>query len=329
LFYILLQLLSGEIFDTIFRSHKGWNMLEKEIKNIREKVAEWKKLGLTVGLVPTMGALHKGHLSLIKKSVETCDKTVVSIFVNPIQFGPSEDLDKYPRTLDADLELCKSAGVDLVFVPTATEMYCGEVGKPSPLAGEGERSSGEGSIGILSNDFLTYIAPPYFYVDKLCAKSRIGHFDGVCTVVMKLFNIVQPDVSFFGQKDAQQLIIIKKMVKDLNIPIEIAGCPIVREESGLARSSRNKYLSAQGKEDALALSKILFNIKACYAKGITEVKALSETALSFLNERHELEYLEFVDKNNLEIKNIADDNTLVLLALKTDGVRLIDNCFIK
>ena len=284
-------------------------MLEKEIKNIREKVKEWKKQGLSVGVVPTMGALHEGHLSLIKQSLKTCDKTVVSIFVNPIQFGPSEDLDKYPRTLEADLEMCKSAGVDLVFAPNPAEMY------------------GEGNI--LSNDFLTYVVPPYFYTDKLCARNRVGHFDGVCTVVMKLFNIIQPDYAFFGQKDAQQLIIIKKMVKDLNIPIEIIECPIVREKSGLALSSRNKYLSEQGKEYALALSKILFNIKSCYIKGITEVKALSETALSFLNEHHELEYLEFVDKNTLDNKTIADDNTLVLIAVKIDNVRLIDNCFIK
>lgn len=284
-------------------------MLEKEISCVREKVLKWKNQGLKVGLVPTMGALHAGHLSLIKKSVETCDKTVVSVFVNPIQFGPSEDLDKYPRTLDADLKLCQDAGVDLVFAPSAKEMY------------------GEGNI--LSNDFLTYVVPPYFYVDKLCAKSRIGHFDGVCTVVLKLFNIVQPDFAFFGQKDAQQLIIIKKMVKDLNIPTEVVSCPIVREENGLALSSRNKYLSEERKKDALVLSKILFNIKACYAKGITDAHALSETALAFLTDRHELEYLEFVDKETLENKIKADDDTLVLIALKTDNVRLIDNCFIK
>jgi len=288
-------------------------MLETKIEEVRKQVKEWKKQGFTVGLVPTMGALHAGHLSLIQKSVETCDKTVVSIFVNPIQFGPSEDLDKYPKTLEADLELCKNVNVsgacaDLVFAPTPAEMY------------------GEGNI--LSNDFLTYVVPPFFYADKLCGKSRMGHFDGVCTVVNKLFNIVQPDYAFFGQKDAQQLVIIKKMVKDLNIPIEIVSCPIVREASGLALSSRNKYLSEEGKNEALALNKILSNIKACYNKGITDVGALKETAFSFLNEHHELEYIEFVDKDTLESKLIADSNTLVLIALKTDNVRLIDNCFI-
>ena len=280
-------------------------MLLHTINDVREQIKQWKKEGLTVGLVPTMGALHDGHLSLIKKSVEKCDRTVVSVFVNPIQFCPGEDLDKYPRTLDADEKLCNEAGVDIVFAPSPKEMY-----------GEGH---------ILSNDFLTYVIPPYFYVDKLCGKSRVGHFDGVCTVVNKLFNIVQPDYAFFGQKDAQQLIIIKKMVKDLNIPVEIIPCPIVREESGLALSSRNKYLSESDKKEALALSKILFNIKACYDKGITDVKALTETAYSFLNEHHSLEYLEFRDKDNLEEKTIADSNTQVFIALKIGNVRLIDN----
>lgn len=284
-------------------------MLKTKIDEVRETVKIWKKEGLKVGLVPTMGALHEGHLSLIKKSVETCDKTVVSVFVNPIQFGPAEDLDKYPKTLEADLELCYKANVDMVFAPTPNEMY--------------------GAGNILSNDFLTYVIPPFFYVDKLCGKSRPGHFDGVCTVVMKLFNIVQPDVAFFGQKDAQQLIIIKKMVKDLNIPVEIISCPIVRDENGLALSSRNKYLTEEGKKEALVLNKILNNIKACYNKGIIEIRALSETAFGFLNEKHELEYLEFVDKDTLENKTVADDNTLVLLALRTESVRLIDNCFIK
>jgi pantoate--beta-alanine ligase len=283
-------------------------MLETKIKDIREQVKAWKKEGLTIGLVPTMGALHEGHLSLIKKSVETCDKTIVSVFVNPIQFGPSEDLDKYPRTLDEDLELCKNAKADIVFAPTANEMYGGQF--------------------QLSNDFLTYVVPPFFYVNKLCGKSRVGHFDGVCTVVAKLFNIVQPDCAFFGQKDAQQLAVIKKMVEDLNIPIEIISCPIVRDENGLALSSRNKYLSDEGKKNALVLNNVLTNIKACYNKNITDVKVLSETAFSFLNEHHELEYLEFVDKNTLEDKKVADDDTLVLIAVKVDSVRLIDNCFI-
>lgn len=280
-------------------------MLIHTIKDVREQIKKWKKEGLIIGLVPTMGALHAGHKSLIEKSVEKCDRTVVSVFVNPIQFCPGEDLDKYPRTLDADNKLCDEIGADIVFAPSPKEMY-----------GEGH---------ILSNDFLTYVIPPYFYVNKLCGKSRVGHFDGVCTVVNKLFNIVQPDFAFFGQKDAQQLVIIKKMVKDLNIPVEIVPCPIVREESGLALSSRNKYLSDEAKIDALALSKILFNIKACYDKGIKDIEALKETAYSYLNEHHNLEYLEFLDADTLDEKSTADSSTRVFIAVKIGNVRLIDN----
>lgn len=281
-------------------------MLVHTIKELREKRAEWK--GLKVGLVPTMGALHEGHLSLIKKAKETCDKVVVSVFVNPIQFGPSEDFDKYPRTLDKDMELCNSVGVDAVFAPTPAEMY-----------GGGRK---------LSNDTLTYVCPPFFYVNKLCGKTRTGHFDGVCTVVLKLFNIVQPDCAFFGQKDAQQVIIIKKMVNDLNVPIEIIQCPIVREESGLALSSRNKYLSEQGKKDALVLSSILNNIKKCYKKGITDVSALKETAYSFLTDKHDMEYLEILDKNTLEEQVNANDDSIALIACRVEGVRLIDNIYL-
>lgn len=283
-------------------------MLLHEIEEVREKVQNWKKEGLKVGLVPTMGALHAGHMSLIKKAKETCDKVVVSDFVNPIQFGPSEDFDKYPRTLDADVELCDKEGVDIVFAPSADEMY-----------GEGQR---------LSNDTLTYVCPPFFYVNTLCGKSRTGHFDGVCTVVLKLFNIVQPDYAFFGQKDAQQVIIIKKMVKDLNVPIDIIQCPIVREESGLALSSRNKYLTEEGKKDALVLSQILNNIKTCYKKGITNVEALKETAYSFLTDKHDMEYLEIVDRETLEDKKIADENSIALIACRVENVRLIDNIYL-
>ena len=281
-------------------------MLVHTIDEVKNTVKEWKDL--KVGLVPTMGALHEGHLSLIKKAKETCDKVVVSVFVNPIQFGPSEDFDKYPRTIDKDMELCNSVGVDLVFAPTPKEMY-----------GEGNR---------LSNDTLTYVCPPFFYVNKLCGKTRVGHFDGVCTVVLKLFNIVQPNYGFFGQKDAQQVIIIKKMVKDLNVPIEIIQCPIVREESGLALSSRNKYLSEGGKKDALVLSQILKNIKACYQKGITDVSALKETAYSYLTDKYDMEYLEILDRNTLEEKSNADRESIAHIACRVEGVRLIDNIYL-
>lgn len=281
-------------------------MLIHEINELRKIRKEWN--GLKVGLVPTMGALHEGHLSLIKKAKETCDKVIVSVFVNPIQFGPSEDFDKYPRTLDKDLELCSSVGVNVVFAPTPDIMY-----------GKGQR---------LSNDTLTYVCPPFFYVNKLCGKTRVGHFDGVCTVVLKLFNIAQPDCAFFGQKDAQQVIIIRKMVKDLNVPVEIIQCPIVREESGLALSSRNKYLSEEGKKEALVLSKILNNIKTCFKKGIRDIAALKETAYGFLSDKHDLEYLEILDKNTLEEADKADKDSIALIACRVENVRLIDNIYL-
>ena len=280
-------------------------MLIKKITELREQIKSYKKQGLTIGLVPTMGALHEGHLSLIKNATKTCDKVIVSVFVNPIQFGPNEDYAKYPRTLEADYKLCVENNVDIVFSPSAEEMY------------------GEGFI--LSNDNLTYVCPPFNFTDKLCGKSRIGHFDGVCTVVNKLFNIVQPDFAFFGEKDAQQLIIIKKMVKDLNIPVEIIPCPIIREESGLALSSRNKYLSAEAKEEALVLSKILQNIKSCFKKGITNTSALKETVFAFLNENIELEYLEIFDADSLEELENVNNNSRAFIACKIGGVRLIDN----
>lgn len=283
-------------------------MLLNNIEEVKKNIKEWKKEGFKIGLVPTMGALHAGHLSLIKKAKASCDKVVVSVFVNPIQFGPSEDFDKYPRTLDADERLCNREGVDIVFAPSPKEMY--------------------GDAGRLSNDTLTYVCPPFFYVNKLCGKTRVGHFDGVCTVVLKLFNIVQPDYAFFGQKDAQQVVIVKKMAADLNVPVEIIQCPIVREESGLALSSRNKYLTDEGKKDALVLSKILNNIKTYYQKGITDVSALKETAYSFLTDKHDLEYLEILDKNTLEEKLHADNNSIVLIACRVEGVRLIDNTYL-
>ena len=283
-------------------------MLIKTIDELRKQIKDWKKQGLSVALVPTMGALHEGHLSLIKKARENADRVVVSVFVNPIQFGPSEDFDKYPRTLEADEKLCDFQNVDVVFAPSPKEMY-----------GEGMR---------LSNDTLTYVCPPFFYVNKLCGKTRTGHFDGVCTVVLKLFNIVQPDKAFFGQKDAQQVVIIKKMVKDLNVPIEIIQCPIVREESGLALSSRNKYLSEEGKREALVLSKILNNIKACYKKGVTDISALKETAYAFLTDKHDLEYLEILDKNTLEEVLNANEDSIALIACRVEGVRLIDNIYL-
>ena len=275
------------------------------IKDVRETIKNWRKEGLVIGLVPTMGALHAGHASLIKKATEMCDRVVVSVFVNPIQFGPNEDFDKYPRTIDSDKELCEKMGADIVFAPSPKEMY-----------GENIR---------LSNTELTFVCPPYDLVDCLCGKSRVGHFDGVATVVLKLFNIVTPDFAFFGQKDAQQLFILKKMVKDLNLDLTIVPCPIVREDDGLALSSRNTYLSADERTRALSLSKALKQIEKTYLQGITDTNILFDTAISVLDKGVEMEYLEFRNFETFEKVVEAKINTLVAIAAKVGKTRLIDN----
>ena len=277
------------------------NNIEEKKKNIKE----WKKENTKIGLVPTMGALHKGHASLIETAKKTCDKVVVSVFVNPIQFGPNEDFDKYPRTIENDLELCKKLGVDIVFAPTPKEMY-------------GENTK-------LSNTELTFVCPPYNLVDCLCGKARPGHFDGVATVVLKLFNIVKPDYAFFGQKDAQQLFILKKMVKDLNIDLTIVPCPIVRETDGLALSSRNTYLSKEERENALTISKALKEIEKLYNSGTVDTNILFDAGFSILNHNIDLEYLEFRDFETFEKIHTARKNTLVAIAAKSGKTRLIDN----
>jgi pantoate--beta-alanine ligase len=274
-----------------------------EIKALRAQIKEWKSKNLTIGFVPTMGALHVGHESLIKKARKDCDRVVVSIFVNPIQFGPNEDYDKYPRQLESDREICSRNNVDIIFAPAPHEMYP-------------------------EKENLTTIIPPSSYQDKLCGKSRIGHFNGVATVVLKLFNIVQPDKAYFGQKDAQQLIIIKKMVRDLNIPVEIIGCPIIRDTDGLALSSRNAYLSSEDRQKALTLSKVLRKIKEDYSAGIASTKTVINNALQLLHPDAKLEYLEVLDANTLEQTDILKENTLVAIAAKVGNVRLIDNLLI-
>ena len=283
-------------------------VLLNNIKEVREYIKNWKKEGLKIGLVPTMGALHAGHASLIEKAKEMCDKVVVSVFVNPIQFGPNEDFDKYPRTLDTDKKLCDEIGADIVFAPSPKEMY-----------GENTR---------LSNNELTFVCPPYELVDCLCGKSRPGHFDGVATVVMKLFNITTPDYAFFGQKDAQQLFILKKMVKDLNLDLEIVPCPIIREEDGLALSSRNTYLSQQERTNALTLSKALKEVNKYYEKGITNTQVLFDAAISVLDKNIELEYIEFRDFETFEKVSEVKNNTLIAIAAKSGKTRLIDNIII-
>ncbi len=276
-----------------------------KINDLRKLIKDFKNTNPTakVGLVPTMGALHNGHASLIKASAQNCDLTVVSVFVNPTQFGINEDFSKYPRTLENDIKVAETAGATIVFAPSAEEMYGNEYNK----------------------DLLTLVCPPYDLVNKLCGKTRTGHFDGVASVVTKLFNIVQPDFAFFGQKDAQQLYIIQKMVKDLNFNVKIVPCPIVREGNGLAISSRNQYLSATEKEQALTLSKALFTIEKYYKQGIKEAKALFDTGMSVLDKNAELEYLDFIDYDSFEKTDIIKGRTLVAICARIGTTRLIDN----
>ena len=265
-----------------------------------------KRNNIKIGLVPTMGCLHSGHASLIEKSVKENDITVVSVFVNPIQFGPNEDFDKYPRTLEEDSKICEELGVDYIFAPSVNEMY----------------------PDLQQFSDLTLVTPPYALVDMLCGKSRVGHFDGVATVVTKLFNIIQPERAYFGQKDIQQLFLIKKMVNDLNIPVEIIQCPLIREESGLALSSRNKYLCESDKKAALSISKSLFSIEEGFKKGIIDTELLFDTAMTNLDSSVDLEYLEFVDEKTFESVTQIKQPTIAAIAAKVGSVRLIDNVII-
>ena len=275
----------------------------KIITTVKELKKEIKELKGSIGLVPTMGALHNGHKSLIEKAIKENENVVVSVFVNPIQFGINEDLDKYPRQLEKDCKLCEEAGVKIVFAPSTDEMY------------EGNKNS------------LTLICPPYEIVNKLCGKSRPGHFDGVASIVAKLFNLTKASKAYFGKKDAQQLFIIQKMVRDLNFDIEIIPCPIIRESDNLALSSRNKYLTANERKIALNISKALYNIKKLVQQNITsDIKELTDVSLK-ITEGLDVEYIEFVDKNTFEFQQKIDKNTLVLIAARTPETktRLIDN----
>lgn len=275
--------------------------LRLEIKTLKSE-----KQG-SVALVPTMGALHNGHLSLIEKARKENEIVVVSVFVNPTQFGPNEDYDKYPRTLDADSKLCKKAGVDFLFAPAPADIY---------------------DEYYFKNKETTLICPPYEVVNRLCGKSRPGHFDGVCTIVAKLFNITKCDRAYFGKKDAQQLFIIQKMVKDLNFDIEIIGCPIVREADNLALSSRNTYLDANARKAALSISNALIKAKELYDKGIKDSAVLVDTALAIM-QNLEVEYTEIVSSDTFEKIDTIDKKALMLIAARVNSgdsnVRLIDN----
>lgn len=272
------------------------------VEETRAQVKEWRKQGLTVGLVPTMGYLHEGHQSLIKKAVEENDKVVVSVFVNPIQFAPNEDLETYPRDLEADTKLCDSTGADLIFHPAPAEMYP------------------EGFSTHIQMDNLT---------KELCGKTRPTHFGGVCTVVGKLFNIVQPDKAYFGQKDAQQLAIIKRMVKDLNFDIEIVGCPIIREPDGLAKSSRNTYLNADERKAALILSKSIELGKQLVADGERDAQTVIKAMTDKINTESlaKIDYVNVVDALNIEPLETLRGEVLVAIAVYIGKTRLIDNFF--
>ena len=273
--------------------------LVTSIDELRKEVKEWKKSGLTVGLVPTMGFLHEGHQSLIHRAVAENDKVVVSNFVNPSQFGPNEDYESYPRDQKKDFELCENEGAAIMFAPTPEEMYC------DPKA------------YVAINDLS----------EKLCGKTRPIHFKGVCTVVSKLFNIVTPDRAYFGQKDAQQLIIIKKMVKDLNFGIEIVGCPIIREADGLAKSSRNTYLNDEERKAALCLSKSIKKAKELVAGGNNDAISVINEMKAVINAEKlaKIDYVEAVSEDTLEPVEKLSKGNLVAMAVYIGKTRLIDN----
>jgi len=263
-----------------------------------------RREGKSLGLVPTMGALHEGHLSLVRAAKAQCDLVAASIFVNPLQFGPSEDLAKYPRTFDRDRELFAQEGVDFIFAPSVEEMY------PA------------GAVTYVTVEGLS---------DKLCGRSRPGHFRGVTTVVSKLFNIVEPDRAFFGQKDAAQSTIIRRMVRDLNIPVQIVVCPIVREPDGLAMSSRNAYLDVPQRKSALLLYRALMAVQERFDQGERKVRALIEAGSQIFAQEPsvQLDYFEIVDPETLEPVDDFSRPVLVAVAAFVGKARLIDNILLR
>ncbi|MCC0657054.1 MULTISPECIES: pantoate--beta-alanine ligase [unclassified Clostridioides] len=275
-------------------------MLVKEIKSLRNIIKDWKKTGYSIGLVPTMGFLHEGHQSLIKKAVKENDKVVVSVFVNPTQFGPNEDFNSYPRDIEKDFKYCIDSGASVVFNPSSEEMYL------------------KGNCTTIDVSGLT---------DFLCGSKRPVHFGGVCLVVSKLLNIVTPDKAYFGEKDAQQLAVIKRMVKDLNIDTKIIGCSIIREKDGLAKSSRNTYLSKEERKTALVLNESLSLAKEELAKGNLDVKKIKELITSKINSEDstKIDYVEIVDSETLQPVEHIENSVLVASAVFIGKTRLIDN----
>ena len=270
------------------------------IREVRAQVKEWRRQGLTVGLVPTMGYLHEGHKSLIDRAVAENDRVVVSDFVNPIQFGVNEDLATYPRDIEADKRLCGEAGAHLIFHPEAEEMY--------------------------APDFSTYVEMQKVS-EGLCGRTRPTHFRGVCTVVCKLFHIVMPDRAYFGQKDAQQLAVIRRMVRDLDMDIQIVGCPIIREADGLAKSSRNTYLNKEEREAALVLSRAVFHGESMMKNGERDAEAVLAAMRELIESESlaRIDYVEMVDSDSIQPLTRAEGSVLVAMAVYIGNTRLIDN----
>jgi len=297
----------------------------KTIAEVRQAVAAARKQGQAIGLVPTMGALHEGHMSLVDAARRQCGFVGVSIFVNPTQFGPDEDLSKYPRPLENDLALCQAHGVDLVFAPEVKEMYpLGSTGVP-PVTPDGltklhRRDACATSVHV---DGLT---------DGLCGASRPGHFDGVCTVVAKLFNIFQPDAAYFGQKDYQQAAVIRRMTADLDLPLRIEVCPTVRENDALAMSSRNAYLGREERRQAAALSESLRLAADLVGQGrrqVQEIKAAMREHLARRAPLGRIEYIEIVDPDRLTPVQEVEAPAVAALAVKFPSARLIDNMILR
>ena len=272
----------------------------KSTESVRVLVKAARSEGKKIGFVPTMGALHVGHISLIETAKKDCDFVVVSIFVNPTQFGEGEDFEKYPRPLEADLDICRKGGVDVVFVPTPEQMYQAE------------------NLTWVNVEKIT---------EPLCGRFRPGHFRGVATVCAKLFNIVGADVAYFGQKDAQQAVVIKRMVADLNIPLEIVVCPTVREDSGLAISSRNKYLTEEQKQDAKLIYKSLQKFQEMVETGTTDTETITAEMRGILSQAPsiQIEYVSIVDAENLQKLDKIIGRVLAAVAVRIGPARLIDN----
>ena len=273
--------------------------IAKTIEEVRKYIKEWKSEGLTIGLVPTMGYLHEGHQSLMKYASKN-DRVVVSIFVNPMQFGPEEDLSSYPRDFESDSRICEKNGVDLIFNPEPESMY--------------------------ESDFCSYVDMSVL-TEELCGLSRPVHFRGVCTVVSKLFNIVTPDSAYFGEKDAQQLAIIKRMVRDLNFDIEVIGCPIIREKDGLAKSSRNMYLNEEDRIAALVLSRSIQLGKNILADGERDSAVLVKVMKAYIEKEPlaRIDYLKVVDSVSIHLVEKIENSVLVAMAVFIGKTRLIDN----